>query len=456
MKKYWGQLFSALLVLTVVMGSCADPTFVGSELLEDDRVDAVFTDTVTIHSRTVRGDSVVTYPGIVDLGSYLFGDYQDPHFGRTYSEIYVQPTLEISSFSFLTPNFKDVTVDSVVLVLPYSADGFYGNTEVPFSLDVYELTDSLSLDSIYYSSTKLNYSTFLGSKTFLPRLDSITFIDYRTSSPDTVSLAQLRIPMDRGFGFRLAEADTSVYLTNTAFLEYFKGMAIVPSAPTPGMISFDLVPSGGSYDGGIYVYFQRDSVPLQYRFPISYYSPVVSHFENDYAGATVESFINNPNLSDSLAVVQGTEGLMMELEFPNLEGLQDVILNKAELLIPIGGLENDDTVLYPPADHLYAYYFDESSNSFRLIEDVLLPASGTLDNVFGGVIIEGSGGQPDYYRMNISIHMQEMLKDDRENDIRDVIYLTAAPRAERASRAVLYGASHPQFPVKLNLTYTTQ
>lgn len=455
MIKYWGRLLPAILILAIVIGGCADPTFVGSELLDDDRVEAVFTDTVTIRSRTIRGDSVVTYAGLASLEAYLFGDFQDPKFGRTFAEIYAQPTLEISSFSFLPPNFEDATVDSVVLVLPYTDAGFYGNTEVPYSMDVYELTDSLTLDSFYYSSKKLNYTNLLGSKTFLPSLDSVTFIDYRTSSPDTVSLAQLRIPMDAGFATRLVTADTSVYESSSSFREYFRGIAIVPSGPTPGMISFDLVPTGGNYDAGLYVYFQRDSVPLQYRFPISYYSPVMTHLENDHTGTAVEPIINDGALSDSLAVIQGTEGLLMELEFPNLEGLRDVILNKAELLVPIASLEDGDDTLYPPAEQVFAYYYDESTNSYRLIDDVILPASGTVNAVFGGVIVEGAGDQPDYYRINLSVYMQDMLSD-RGTDVRDVIYLTVAPRAARASRSVLYGASHPEHPIKLNLTYTTQ
>lgn len=451
-----GRLLPAILMLIVIMSSCADPTFVGSELLDDDRVEAVFTDTVTIRSRTVRGDSVVTYAGIASLEAYLFGDFQDPHFGRTFAEIYAQPTFEISSFSFLTPNFEDATIDSVVLVLPYTANGFYGDTEVPYSLEVYELEDSLSLDSVYYSSKQINYSNLLGSKTFTPSLDSVTYIDYTTSSPDTVSLAQLRVPLDREFALQLANADTSVFASNAAFLEYFKGVAIVPSAPTPGMISFDLVPTGGSYDGGLYVYLKRDSVPSQYRFPLSFYSPLVSHLENDYAGSTIEPLINQDGISDSLAVIQGTEGLLMELEFPHLEGLRDVILNKAELLVPIASLENDDPALYPPAEQIFAYYYNETDNAYRLVDDVLLPAAGTIGIVFGGTIIEGSGAQPDYYSLNLTVFMQKMLQNEVGTDVRDVIYLAVAPRAERASRSVLYGASHPEHPIKLNLTYTTQ
>lgn len=447
-----------VIMLSVFLGSCADPTFVGEGLLDDDRINATFTDTITIQSRTIQGDSVLTYsPGPIWLSSYLLGDYQDPIFGKTYSEIYAEPTLELSQFSYLRPNFERASLDSVVLVLPYNAAGFYGNTEQEFTVNVYELQDSMSRDSFYYSATKLAAGTLIGSKTFVPSLDSITFIDYRTTSPDTVSLAQLRIPLEGLFGRRLIFADTSNYVTNADFQQFFRGLSIQPATPTDGVIGFNLVPTNGAYDAGIYVYFQRDTIPTQYRFPISYNSPVAAYMSNDYSGALVEPAIGNADFSDSLAFVQGTEGLLMELSFPNLDGLKDVIVNKAELLVPVGSVPGDNPDLFPPAERVYAFYYNENAiGNYVPIDDVLLPNSGVIDIVFGGLVEEGANGAPDMYRLNISAWFQEMIKDNRESDIPDVIYLTTSPRSERVSRSILYGAEHPNYPIKLNLTYTTQ
>lgn len=449
-----------LLVIMVILflGSCADPTFVGGDILEEDRINSTFTDTVTIQSRTIKGDSVLTYsPNPVWLTAYLFGDYRDPIFGKTYAEIYAQPTLEVSSVSFLRPNFDGVRLDSVVLVLPYSTNGFYGNTEEEFSLEVYELLDSMSRDSAYYSSEVLNYESIIGNKNFIPRLDSVTFVDYRTNPPDTVSLSQLRVQLDESFGRRLIFADTSTYLTNTNFKRFFRGLALRPAKETNGIIGFDMVPSRDAHDAGIYVYFTRDTVPSQYRFPVSFSSPVAGHYENDYTGTVVKPVINSDDFSDSLAFVQGTEGLLVELDFPNLEALEQVIVNKAELIVPIAGLENDDPDLFPEARQLFAFYFNpEAAGNYVPIDDVLLPANSLIDRVFGGLVEAGSNGEPDFYRLNITAWFQEMLKDDQETDIRDVIYLTVSPRSERASRSILYGAEHPQFPIKLNLTYTNQ
>lgn len=457
MKNSWGQLFPLVIILAFFAGSCADPTFVGEDLLDDDRIVSTFTDTVTIQSRTVRGDSVLTFaPGPIWLSTYLLGDYQDPVFGSTYTEIYARPTLELSQFSYLRPDFSTATLDSVVLVLPYNGDGFYGNTEQAFSIEVFELLDSMTRDSAYYSVNKLETKTLIGSKTFTPSLDSVTFIDYRTTSPDTVSLSQLRVPLESTFGQRLIQADTSNYSTNGDFQRFFRGLAVRPSTPTDGMIGFDLVPTNGAYDAGIYVYFKRDTVPTQYRFPISYNSPVSAFIENDYSGTVIEPAIGSDAFSDSLSFIQGTAGLLMELEFPNLDELQDIIVNKAELLIPIASLEGDSPDVFPPADRLYAFYFNQNSGNYVPIDDILLPNAGVIDFVFGGLIEEGANGAPDIYRMNISAWFQEMVKDNRESDIPDVLYITTAPRSERVSRSILYGAQHPEYPARLNLTYTTQ
>lgn len=458
MKNFWGQLFPLVIILAFFVGSCADPTFVGEDLLEDDRIVSTFTDTVTIQSRTVRGDSVLTFaPGPIWLSSYLFGDYQDPVFGSTFTEIYARPTLELSQFSYLRPDFSTASLDSVVLVLPYNEAGFYGNTDQPFSIEVFELLDSMTRDSAYYSVNRLETGMLIGSKTFTPSLDSVTFIDYRTTSPDTVSLAQLRVQLESTFGQRLIQADTSDYGTNGDFQRFFRGLAVRPTTPTDGMIGFDLVPTNGAYDAGIYVYFKRDTVPTQYRFPISYNSPVAAFIKNDYSGTVIEPAIGSNDFSDSLAFIQGTEGLLMELEFPNLADLQDVIVNKAELLIPIASsLEGDDPGVFPPAERLYAFYYNQDAGNYIPISDVILPNANVADRVFGGLIEEGANGAPDMYRMNISAWFQQMVKDNRESDVPDVLYITPAPRSERVSRAVLYGAQHPQYPVKLNLTYTTQ
>lgn len=459
MNKIWERLFPLVIALTVFWSGCADPTFVGSDLLNEDRVNAVFTDTLTIQSRTVRGDSVLTFsPNPIWLAGYLFGDYSDPIFGSTYSEIYAQPTLELSTISFLRPDFSNANLDSVVLVLPYHGDGFYGNTDQEFSMEVYELVDSMAADSVYYSSQKLAYNNLIGSKNFVPSLDSVTFIDYRTSSsPDTVSLAQLRVPLSMEFGNRILTADTSNFLTNSDFRKFFRGFALRPGKSTNGAVSFDLEPSGGNYDAGIYLYFRRDTVPVQYRFPVSFRSPVSAYMENDYSGTAVEPAINSSGFSDSLAYVQGTEGLLLELDFPNLAELENVIVNKAELLVPIAGLENDDPTVYPPAKQLYAYYYDQDTREgYVPVDDLLLGTPATIDIVFGGLVETGTGGNPDLYRLNISVWFQRMLEADRDSDIRNTIYLTVAPRGERLSRSILYGAEHPQFPIKLNLTYTTQ
>lgn len=451
-----------LLLVALLLSYCTDPTSVGSDLLEEDRVNSAFTDTVTILSRTLEGDSVATYSLSAPrwLSGYLLGDFSDPLFGRTVAEIYTQPTLNVALGSFTRPDFPaNAMLDSIVLVLPYNANTFYGNTDELFQVEINELTDSLSVDSTYFSNRRFAFGQSLGSKTFTPSLDSFPVLDYRSgSSPDTFQVAQLRIQLDAAFGQRLLSLDSATYSLNSNFINHFKGLAIRAVTPTAGMIGFTLAPDsgGGFFDAGIYVYYRADTLNQQYRFPISVSSPVVSYLENDHSNTPVAPFIGSSMFSDSLAFLQGTEGLLVELEFPNLEGLENVVVNKAELVVPVASLSGDDPDLYPPARQLLVFRRDMQSGNFVPIDDYLLPDPSRRTTVFGGLLETGTNGQPDVYRLNISLHFQEMLKDNRTTDISDVIYLSITPRGSRASRSVLYGGTHPTNPIKLNLIYTVQ
>lgn len=89
MKLYIAALFSISLVV-LFMPSCIDPTEIGSELLDQDLIDVGFTDTITIVSTTIKGDSVRTHQYLTYLDGYLLGDYKDPFFGRSTASFYGQ------------------------------------------------------------------------------------------------------------------------------------------------------------------------------------------------------------------------------------------------------------------------------------------------------------------------------------------------------------------------------
>ncbi|MCB0562607.1 MAG: DUF4270 family protein, partial [Phaeodactylibacter sp.] len=88
------RLTSIVLALAVLLTvfSCSDPTLVGAGLLDDDRVDVGFSDTLSISSSSFINDSIRTYSPFTSsqLDYYLFGNFTDPVFGRSSSSIYAQ------------------------------------------------------------------------------------------------------------------------------------------------------------------------------------------------------------------------------------------------------------------------------------------------------------------------------------------------------------------------------
>ena len=124
--------------------SCSDPTLVGGSLLEDDKANVGFSDTLSITATSITNDSIRTYTPFnsSQLATYLLGNLNDPLFGRSSSTIYAQVYPENNN-----PRFRDSTrIDSIVLVLPYDIDNFYAKAAgETFDIEVFHLCERFRL-----------------------------------------------------------------------------------------------------------------------------------------------------------------------------------------------------------------------------------------------------------------------------------------------------------------------
>ncbi|GJM33092.1 MAG: hypothetical protein DHS20C18_20930 [Saprospiraceae bacterium] len=437
------------------MPACTDPTQVGAELLEEDGIDVGFTDTLTLRSSTLTGDTVRTYTPSTNsqLLTFLFGDFADPVFGRSTSNIYVQTRLQRASngLSLVFPDFENAVLDSVVLVLRYDSTGFYGDTDQSFGIEVSEIMDQIDPAEDYYSNVSFNtdMQPFTNYE-FTPNLDSVEVFDYSGSDVDTLSFVQLRIPMPATLGQRFIDADTSIYANDSVFLDFFNGLKLSPSKETNGMLGFNFGRFSATdlLRSGIYVYYTVDTLQKQYLFQVNDFSTKIAAFENDHTSALVEPFINNASLGDSLVFIQAMEGLNTRIDFPNIDDLKGFIVNKAELEIGIATVSGDDPQRYTPLEQLIVLRPNEDGD-LRVISDVSFAGSNLAESL-GGVVEPGMNGAPDYYNFNITAHFQDMIDGIEPN----FLYFSAFPRAEQADRVVLYGANHQEFPIKLKLYYT--
>lgn len=443
--KYFIKGLCVVALLATLLSACTDPTNIGSDLLEGDQANVDFSDTFTIKAKTIKGDTVRTYSPIVSsqLETYLFGDMLDPVFGQVKSSLYVQPRPNVLGQDF---SLADDEIDSIILVLPYDSLAFYGIYQQAFKMNVFRVEEDISRDKEYYSDQDFATSiATIGNATFFPNLDSIEIVDYGSGTRDTVlAPAHLRITLDNNLKDVLLSPDTSLYLSDTAFINQFKGIYLSPAEQTDGLISFDLF----SLLGGIYVYYQQGGLPGQAQYGFKTASVRIANFEHDYTATLIESFLDQPEKGDSLAFVQSLEGLNIELEFPFVEELKGIIVNKAELIVPIHRLDGDNPNRYSPAEQILISK-ENDEGGLIIIEDVAL-VGGDIAAIFGGVVIDGEGDSPDFYRFNMSAHFQDMIDGIEDTKI----VLTAFPKPTRAYRTIVNGVAHPTDPIRLRLAFT--
>lgn len=431
----------------IIINSCNDPSPIGAELLEDDQVEVLFSDTLTLRTSTVKEDNIVVFDPdpSVTFDNFLIGDMEDPIFGRATASLYAQLTLD-----FDAPDYTDATVDSIVLTLQYDSLSTYGILDQEaFDLGVYRIMDVVDIENEHFSneSFMVDESTPLAEiNNLIPQLsssDSIKgLIDYRFDDEgDTIDIpASLRIHLPLSLAEELINYDSIIYNSDNNFVEQFNGIHVRAMSSTPGMLSVNISEISVS---GMTVYYRKDGSNEQYTYEFSSRFVQMSNFSHDFSGSTVENFFDDPVLGDSILFVQSMSGPNIKIEIPNADAFQGSIINKAELIFTIAELNEDDPANYPPIFSIIAADLDEDEE-FSFVQDILIGGSN-----FGGVFIETADGFMEY-RMNLSAHFQEIIDGDRAN----TIFLRAFPKQEQADRTVVFGPGHSTHPMKLKLTYT--
>lgn len=442
--KYANPLAGLAILVVLLFSACTDPTYVGADLLDDDRASIDFTDTVTLNMTTIRADSVIVYQPAVISTNLLFGDFADPIFGRSIASAYVLPRLRRDGAGLIVkPNFAGAIVDSVVLVLPYDSSSFYGNVYQPFGMDVLEIAeDIVRTDTFYSNITFATQSMPIGQKTFVPSLDSnfVTKLVMESAGDTAIIAPHLRVRLSDDYGARLV-ADTSIFKNDTTFLAVFKGLYLNPSQQTTAMLNFN----SQKIWAGVYVYYHQDNSAKEYLFPIYNY---ISNYNHERSGAPVAPFINSYDLGDSLVFVQGMEGLLTKMDIPDLRVLGGEVINHAELEVTVAQLPGDDLTLYPPSEQLVVLRRD-SDGRYTLIRDIADQFFRGDLSFFGGEVEELASGDL-RYRMNITLEMQDVLDGGGASSL----YLAVLPRAGNPSRVVLRGPRAGVSPAKLKIAFT--
>lgn len=449
--------------------SCNEPSLIGADVIDSDRLDVVFTDTLTLFASSVKDDSIRTFDDLNLLTTYLCGKLKDPILGISEAEINTQLRLTGTpdSANFVKIPSGDAKLDSVVFVLEYDPDQFFGNSISQQEIAVYLLDEDMDNNATYYSNDNFAAGNLLTSATVNPSEPDSTF-SFLGANGDTISPPQLRLSIDVNhplFTDILFKDGSSIdyYKNDTSLLEVLKGVKVVVenSDPTDLMMAFKL---SSSSLGGMYMYYHTLPTPddgnsdtLFYRFRINNDAAQMVNFKHNYDDSFVKSFIDT--LDDETdgkeyIFVQGMQGLNGKLRIPYTSGLKNAIVNKAQLELTIATMVPDDVTDYSdkPLEQLFLSKKNEDGNLVTLT-DLQIAFGGSLVGIFGGNLVEKTENNMviQTYTMNISQHLQDMING---LELSDEIFITTIAKAQSANRSIIFGTGHATYAPKLYVTYT--
>jgi predicted small secreted protein len=440
----------------LIISACNEPTGIGRDLLGEGDLITALTDTFTIRTYTIAGDS--TYA--TNLANNLIGSDDDAIFGRTTAGLYTQFVLPTNSLDF-TPDTGSTVYIFDSLILSLSLTGFYGDDAVPQNISIYRMTEEMEFGTVYNADREFDIQpSRIGSKTgFLPQVGDSVNVGTDREPP------QVRIPLDFTFGQELFNLAGEPELANdTSFQNWLPGLFIV--ADTMAGFSkgyFQVNPR--NLVSRLNLYYRAigttrtDTNVVQ--FPIGTSSITVAHYTHQYASGSAVTQTCGGESDDSLVYIAGLGGQRMRIEIPHLEDLGSVAVNRAILRFALTGGSAADTVFTPPAR---CYVLDTDSlcgNQFIFIRRSDETYWSVLDQFestghYGGQqesIVVGPGQRITGYELNLTRQIQGILNGQVEND---GFVLVPFPYFRVGNRAIIGGINHPdeRLRMKLEILYT--
>ena len=322
-----------IIICSTAIVSCKKKEYqLGSDVIDSNSIlGGTSVDTFSLFTYSIEEDSVITdNPANVVIGSYT-----DPVFGHYDASFFTQLRLAAAD-----PNFGDpslIVIDSFVLALEYvGTEGYYGDLD-PQTFEAYELEESMSLDSTYYSFSSLAYS----STNLVPA-------DKATITPNTIapvitagdSLApQLRIHLDTVLARSIITEATSggtTFSSNADFLDFFKGLYLRTNnmfqGPNEGAALYLNVNDPSSKAT---IYFQQDGVPTSYDLLINSDCVDFTKIDIDQSGTNVEAVIQDSTVGQNTFYAQAF-GTRAALSFPGILSLpENIVIHRADLSLPV-------------------------------------------------------------------------------------------------------------------------
>ncbi len=448
-----------LLISLFILSSCKKQGTVNLGVNDGNLIQGKLIDTSSVFIRTEKEEDAVASGLFRTPLSY----FKDPVFGVTESNVAMDLNLP-GAASYTLPT-GTITIDSAVLILPYSP-GFYGDSlTTRFKANVYQLDERLLSNGSYNASKKWKRkTTLLGSQSFLPRTnDSVRVIQPIRGGKDSLMkfLPQIRVPLNTQFTRDiLFNAPADQLSSNLIFKNRVNGLYVtLDQAQTgPGgtiMLNMDsakvkvyirVTETGGS---------TVDTSVVE--LPSSLRSAEITH---KYAGTVIDAELKATTKTRNNFYLQGLLGLRAKIEFPYLKEIvtkvgSDIIINRAELII---SPQPGTTFPYEPLKSLMLYKLDLANQRVNIQDN--LQTDPRSSAAFGGVYFTDKKE----YRFLLTAYIQDLIKGKTvdygtyigaSNNPGINYYGDVFPSAQLDGRTAAVGSTDKSpYRIKLNIIYT--
>jgi len=412
------QGLAVIIIMAGVISSCQmSDKELGTDILPPGDNVEVYHDTIfEINAYPIKGEPLITSEIYYATNRVmLLGSLEDTIFGKSTASAITQFN---SPASFIPAG--NMEIDSLFLAL-YIRD-FIGDKDQDLTLSVYEFTDRLYMDSLYYSDYDAE-----GKYNPVPLVQQII-------TPEDGQTYELLIK-DQDFidKFLAIQSDTNYFYNDSIFKDYFNGLYITaePVSQEGTMARIELA----NTKTRLTMKYANDSTEVDStaerdfryaHFTINEFSSQkINMFEHDFSGTRLGQIINDENAITPYSYVEGMAGVNTRFSFANLQEWMDqnpVIINSATLVFDVVP-EEQSGVLYDNLPNRLMIKTLLDDNSLEQIYDfnVLWSNDATQQATrFGGYKKPESLGlfsDTTYtYQFRMGLHFQAMLDGTKSDN----------------------------------------
>lgn len=455
----------ALITSVLLTTGCKEDTIVKANIVPGDNELGTeqIADTFTVITKTFFQDGLKSSEKITGLPVVqALGTITDQFFGNTNAGIYFQVLPPVNAFSFSAGGY---TIDSVVLILPYSGFGWGNRTNPkPQKFKVFRVDQYMDPNGDYYSNQDQPVQSTLLAETTIDLASVLT--DTPTVLGENAGFKHMRIRLSDAFKNDIqGQIGGGAFSSDDAFLNYFKGFYVMPDTAANLTAGTDLLPyilfDGGSDYARVAVafYYREDGSSESKTAFFNYNREKNAHYNRitrNYSGFPAEKIINRyastKNISDDTVLLQNEPGAVIDVRIPHIQSLPVAAIIKAELVFTqISSGVASDSLQVP--NRLTLVGVDANGEEYEINDFLSNDINAAVSYVDGTKRTEkdAKGNDLIRYRINIPREFQKAINDKR-NELH--LRIKGAKSFPAAYRFVAGGRGLSTNNTQLNIVYS--